>query len=80
MDSACYRSFLVRLWCESPASGGTWRGEFESIQSGQVVTVRSLDELLAFLRQAVEQSQPPASGASKLRWWTSVDLRQTKGS
>ena len=56
MDTAFYRSFLVRLWREPPEASGAWRGEVESIQGGQLVTVQSLDEALEFIRQAAENS------------------------
>jgi len=59
VDTAFYCSFLVRLWHEPPEAGGAWRGEVESIQSGQLVTVQSLDEALEIIRQAVGQAQPP---------------------
>ena len=63
MDTAFYRSFLVRLWREPPKASGAWRGEVESIQGGQLVTVQSLDEALEFIRRAAEDSQPPAPPA-----------------
>jgi hypothetical protein len=63
VDSAFYRSFLVRLWREPPEASGAWRGEVESIQGGQLMTVRSLDEALEFIRQVAENSQPPAPPA-----------------
>ncbi len=63
MDSPSYRSFLVRLWRE-PSAAGTWRGEVESIQSGQIVLVETLDDVLELIRQAVGTSQPPALPAS----------------
>ncbi|CAA9278287.1 MAG: hypothetical protein AVDCRST_MAG26-3194 [uncultured Chloroflexia bacterium] len=59
MDSPSYRSFLVRLWRE-PAATGPWRGEVESIQSGQTVTAESLDTTLEIIRQAIANSQSPA--------------------
>lgn len=60
MDTPAYRSFLVRLWRE-PAATGAWRGEVESIQSGQLVTAESLDSTLEIIRQAVGTSQLPAA-------------------
>ena len=60
MDTPFYRSFLVRLWREPPKASGTWRGEVESIQGGQLVAAQSLDAALEFIRQAAETSQPPA--------------------
>ena len=65
MDNPSYRSFLVRLWRDSPEAVGVWRGEVESIQSGQLVTVRLLDEALEFIRQAADGSQPPAAPMPK---------------
>ena len=61
MDTPFYRSFLVRLWREQGAADGAWRGEIEAIQSGQLVTVQSLDEALEFIRQAAGNSQPPVA-------------------
>ena len=58
MEPASYHSFLVRLWREPPAAGGSWRGEVEVIQRGHLVPVQSLDEALALIRRAVE-SDPP---------------------
>ena len=56
MDTPFYRSFLVQLWHE-PAAPGSWRGEVESIQSGQTVSAESLDTMLEIIRQAVVTSQ-----------------------
>ncbi len=60
MDSPSYRSFLVRLWHE-PSAADSWRGEVESIQSGHIVAADTLDTTLEIIRQAVGNSQPPAS-------------------
>jgi len=60
VDTPFYCSFLVRLWREPPEASGAWRGEVESIQGGQLVEVQSLDEVLEYIRQAAETSQPPA--------------------
>jgi hypothetical protein len=65
VDTTFYCSFLVRLWHEAPEAGGAWRGEVESIQSGQLVTVQSLDEALEIIRQVVGHSQPPAGPTSE---------------
>jgi hypothetical protein len=65
VDTPFYRSFLVRLWRDPPEASGAWRGEVESIQGGQLVTVQSLDEALECLRNAAENSQPPAPPAPK---------------
>lgn len=50
MDDPSYRSFMVRLWQEPATSEALWRGEVESIQSGRVVTVSSLEEVLCLIR------------------------------
>ena len=60
MDTPYYRSFLVRLWREQGTGDGAWRGEVESIQSGQTVTAESLDTTLEIIRQAIGNSQSPA--------------------
>lgn len=57
-----YRSFLVRLWREPSKAGGKWRGEVESIQSGEIMLVDSLDQALVLLRRAAEQ---PADSAAQ---------------
>jgi hypothetical protein len=61
VDTAFYRSFLVRLWREPPQASGAWRGEVELIQGGQLVTVQSLEEALEFIRQTAGNGQPPAA-------------------
>lgn len=63
MDNPSYHSFLVRLWREPPTADGAWRGEVESIQSGQLVSVQSLDQALALIREAVGVSHRPAAPA-----------------
>jgi hypothetical protein len=56
-----YVSFLVRLWreasTEATATLNDWCSEVEHIQSGQRWTFNTLEELLAFLRQEVEESE-----------------------
>jgi len=54
-----YRSFLVRLWRDPP--DGPWRGEVESIQSGELVCVGSLEDCIRIMRRAAElPAEPPA--------------------
>jgi hypothetical protein len=56
-----YRSFLVRLWRDPPEAGGAWRGEVESIQSGELLAVESLEQALAILWRATGMpAEPPA--------------------
>lgn len=57
-----YRSFLVRLWRDPPETGGGWRGEVESIQSGEIVTVDSLEQILAILQQVAGLPTEPSHG------------------
>jgi hypothetical protein len=54
MDSEDYMSFLVRLWCDHVGRDGSgcWQCEIEHVQSGIRCRFSSLNELLAFLRQA----------------------------
>lgn len=54
---SAYRSFLVRLWRDLP--DGAWRGEVESIQSGELVHIGSLEEIIETIRQAAGISPPP---------------------
>jgi hypothetical protein len=56
-----YRSFLVRLWRDPPGAGGAWRGEVESIQSGELVCAGSLDEVIGSIRRAAGIASPPAA-------------------
>jgi hypothetical protein len=56
-----YASFLVRLWRERNPERlepvADWQGEVERIQSGQRWTFDTLDDLLGFLRQQVEDPE-----------------------
>jgi hypothetical protein len=53
-----YRSFLVRLWRDSP--DGPWRGKVESIQSGETTHLESIEQVMRILRQAAGIVPPPA--------------------
>jgi hypothetical protein len=64
VENSSYRSYLLRLWHEPP-DAHDWYGEVESIQSGQLVAIHSLDEALAVIRQAVENDPPPATPSRK---------------
>ena len=53
-EPARYASFMVRVWrdqadAEAPAAGAAWKGELESVQSGQTWHFQGLDELLDLL-------------------------------
>jgi len=56
-----YASFLIRFWQQMtvdplcPASG--WHSEVERIQTGELWTFSSPDELLDFLRRQTERSE-----------------------
>ena len=56
-----YASFLIRLWREAGADTTAllidWCSEVEHIQTGQRWTFSTLDELLEFLRQELEQPE-----------------------
>lgn len=56
-----YRSFLVRIWRDSPEAGGSWHGEVELIQSGEVVAVDSLEQALAIMRRAAGLPAEPSA-------------------
>ncbi len=60
MDRPSSRSFLVRLWHEPAEAGNAWHGEVESIQSGDVVAVPSLDAALERIQQAGGDDRSPA--------------------
>jgi hypothetical protein len=49
----------VRLWYEPPDGG--WRGEVESIQSGELVPIESLEQIVALILQAAGITQMPAA-------------------
>lgn len=57
IETASYRSFLVRLWREPGVEGDAWRGEVEYIQSGMVVAVASLEEALDVICQLAHGSE-----------------------
>lgn len=63
MTSPTYISFLVRLWRErsqeTPAPPADWQSEVECIQTGQRWTFDTLEALLDFLRQQVEEMGAP---------------------
>ena len=56
-----YASFLIRLWREAGADTAVlltdWCSEVEHIQTGQRWAFSTLDELLEFLRQELEQPE-----------------------
>lgn len=62
-DHPSYRSFVVRLWHKPGASKSAWRGEVEAIQSGRMVEVSSLQEVLRLLAQSMGQAG--AGGSSE---------------
>ena len=55
-----YASFLLRLWYEqsgeTPTSSQWWHSEVQHIQSGQLWSFATIDELLDFLRRYCEGS------------------------
>jgi len=56
-----YASFLIRFWnqtaVEPPFPASDWHSEVERIQTGEVWTFSSPEELLDFLRQQTEKSE-----------------------
>lgn len=56
-----YASFLIRLWREAGDNATApltdWRSEVEHIQSGRRWTFGTLDELLDFLRQQLQEPE-----------------------
>ncbi|MCA9916764.1 MAG: hypothetical protein KC445_02380 [Anaerolineales bacterium] len=61
MSNHMYVSYLVRFWQEE--TGGEpqtpWRGEVESVQTGQKWQLNSLSDLSQFIQSQVEV-QPPS--------------------
>jgi hypothetical protein len=51
-----YHSYLIRSWQESRANDPEvrWRGEVESVQTGQKWRFDNLNNLLAFIRTQVD--------------------------
>jgi hypothetical protein len=68
ITSKTYISFVVRMWRDKTDPSAEpridWRSEVEHIQSGQRWTFNTLDELLDFLRQWMEDPDAlgPAAG------------------
>lgn len=59
-----YRSFLLRLWQEEKAGGpAAWRGEIESIQTGQKWQIDSLTTMFELLQTTILVE--PASRSSQ---------------
>jgi hypothetical protein len=51
MPKTHYLSYLLRLWRVQEKGIDTWRASLHSPQTGQRVSFRSLEALLAFLRR-----------------------------
>jgi hypothetical protein len=58
--------FILRLWRES-AGQFAWRGQIQHVQSGQIVNIKSPEELLAYLKQQVMQQIAKPSSNSGLK-------------
>ncbi|GIK40896.1 MAG: hypothetical protein BroJett011_47290 [Chloroflexota bacterium] len=58
-----YKSFLLRLWQEGEAEpSAAWRGEVESIQTGQKWQFDSLTTVFELLQTTIlEEPTPPSS-------------------
>lgn len=54
------KAFVIRLWRDT-TNLLEWRGEVQSVQTGETVYIRSAGELLDYLQQ---QMQPPMNDAS----------------
>jgi hypothetical protein len=56
MSEDLYYSFLIRLWRESSIDNheASWRGEVESVQTGQRWEFGDLREMLCFIQEKVE--------------------------
>jgi hypothetical protein len=60
---ATYRSYLLRLWRESP-EGEPWRASLQSAISGERHGFADLDGLFDFIRCQTEATPDPKSGRS----------------
>lgn len=61
-----YRSFLVRLWQEDePAPATAWRGEIESIQSGQQWRFESLSAMFELFQSFMPRQAHPVARPNK---------------
>lgn len=55
-----YASFLIRLWRETTVAcdvSRDWHSQVEHVQTGERWTFQTLDELLEFLRQEVDNME-----------------------
>lgn len=50
--TSSYIAYLIRLWREGP---GVWRGMLEDPNTGERIYFKDVDDLVAFLREQVEQ-------------------------
>jgi hypothetical protein len=55
IDDPSYRSFMVRLWRAPARTEQLWHCEVEDIQSGEIVEVSSLAEILSLIGQIVKR-------------------------
>jgi hypothetical protein len=69
-----YLSFLLRLWRES-GEEAVWRASLEDPHTGERMGFASLEALVAFLRQQVEdgQSDPTSEDRSQSSRQTGAD-------
>lgn len=52
--SRCVATFIVRMWVEPSAAGGSeWRGEVEHVQTGEKRHFRTLDQLQDFVARSL---------------------------
>ena len=69
--SMAYVSFLVRLWREEQAApsepAAAWQSELKHIQNGGRWTFSTIDELLGFLRQQVEEPEVLGQATASIR-------------
>jgi hypothetical protein len=65
--TAVYASYLVRLWRDDGPATAVYHAEVEHIQTGQRRQFQTVDDLWAFLNQAIPtaDSTRPRSAANK---------------
>ena len=52
--TAHHFSYLLRIWQDSQAIDSTWRASLQSINGGETLGFRNLEDLCAYLRRRTE--------------------------
>lgn len=59
-----YRSFLLRLWRDPGSEQSAWQGEIEVIQSGDLLSVSSLEEAFSVILHATTLNDELSAGTA----------------